>query len=54
MASLDRFFSQVSRDPEFVAYMKNVNVSPYFRDSEAFTKLVTGDLDSMQKQLQAH
>lgn len=54
IAALDRFFNQVARDPEFIAYMKNVNVAPYLRDSNAFTKLVTGDLESMQKQLQAH
>lgn len=54
IVALDHFFSQVAHDPEFVAYMKNVNVSPYFRDSNAFTKLVNGDLDSMQKQLQSH
>ncbi|MGH7715044.1 MAG: tripartite tricarboxylate transporter substrate-binding protein, partial [Vulcanimicrobiaceae bacterium] len=54
IAALNRFFSSVSRDPEFVAYMKNVNVSPYLRDSGAFTKMVTSDLDSMQKQLQSH
>jgi tripartite-type tricarboxylate transporter receptor subunit TctC len=48
---LDDFFNAVSRDPEFIAYMKLVLVDPYFRGSRDFTKMVHSDLDSLGREI---
>jgi len=44
---LDDFFNAVSRDPDFVAYMKNVVVEPYFRGTRDFTKIVNSDVEEL-------
>ena len=51
---LDDFFDAVSRDPDFVAYMKNVVVEPYFRGTKDFTKMVRGDVETLGREMATH
>jgi len=48
---LDDLFKHVSKDPEFVQYMKQTDVEPYYNDSRAFTNIVRSDMDIIARQM---
>ncbi|MBC5809388.1 MAG: tripartite tricarboxylate transporter substrate binding protein [Candidatus Eremiobacteraeota bacterium] len=52
-AKLDAFFKAVSKDAEFVAFVKNSGLLPYYNDRAAFAKLVKSDMEAMAKQTAA-
>ncbi len=52
IAFLDSVFSQVSKDPEWIAYIQNSSANPVYLTNEVFTKMVNDNQQEAQQYLE--